>query len=279
MHDNSGTLVGSDDIDAFARDGVVCIRGLLDAAWIERMIGAIDRIEHNPGPFRERYNPDSSGVFFSEKFMWTFDPDFRAFIFDSPAAGVAGRLMGATKINVFYDHLMVKEPGADSPTPWHQDLNYWPAEGRQICSMWMAFDTVRLDNGGLEFVRGSHLGKARYQPFDFRGDGAMETDEFAPLPDIENHREDYDIVSWDLEPGDAVVFHALILHSARANATADRRRRALSTRWAGDDMRYIERKKTIRLLYDPGLAPGDPLDCELFPVVWPRPEHTTNRGN
>ena len=36
-------------------------------------------------------------------------------------------------------------------------MNYWPAEGRQICSMWMAFDTVELDNGGLEFVRGSHL--------------------------------------------------------------------------------------------------------------------------
>ena len=27
------------------------------------------------------------------------------------------------------------------------------------------------------------------------------------------------------------------------------------------------------------LAPGDPLDCELFPVVWPRPERATNRGS
>ena len=109
MNDETGTLMADTDIDTFARDGVVCIRGLLDAAWIERMIGAIDRIEHNPGPFRERYNPDSAGMFFSEKFMWTFDADFRAFVFDSPAAAVAGRLMGATKINVFYDHLMVKE--------------------------------------------------------------------------------------------------------------------------------------------------------------------------
>ena len=78
MNDQTGTLIGDADVDAFTRDGVVCIRGLLDAAWIERMIGAIDRIEHKPGPFRERYNPDCSGMFFSEKFMWTFDPDFRA---------------------------------------------------------------------------------------------------------------------------------------------------------------------------------------------------------
>lgn len=278
MDGTAGTLISDADVDAFARDGAVCVRGLLDAAWVERMIGAIDRIEHNPGPFRERYSRGDPGIFFSEKFMWTFDPDFRAFVFDSPAAEVAGRLMRATKINVFYDHLMVKEPGVVSPTPWHQDLHYWPAEGRQICSMWVAFDTVDLDNGGLEFVRGSHLGKTRYQPFDFRGDGALETDEFAPLPDIENHREDYDIVSWDLEPGDAVVFHALVLHGARSNATANRRRRALSTRWAGDDIRYIQRKKMIRLLREPGLSPGDPLDCELFPVVWPRPERANNRG-
>ncbi len=67
MDDTTMTLISGADVDAFARDGVVCIRGLLDAAWIERMIGAIDRIEHNPGPFRERYSSGDPGMFFSEK--------------------------------------------------------------------------------------------------------------------------------------------------------------------------------------------------------------------
>ena len=172
------------------------------------------------------------------------------------------------KQDIFYDHLMVKEPGATSPTPWHQDLNYWPAEGRQVCSLWLALDVVGRDNGGLEFVRASHLGGRRYQPFDFRGAGAVETDEFEPLPDVEARRGDFEILSWDLEPGDAVVFSALTLHAAAGNATTTRRRRALSTRWTGDDARFVRRKKMITLIRDPGLKPGDALDSDLFPVVW-----------
>jgi len=261
-------MISAEDIKAYAEDGVVCVRGLLDADWVARMIAAIDRVEDNPGPFRERYAPDEPGMFFSEKFMWTFDADFRALAFESPAAEVAGALMAATKINLFYDHLMVKEPGAVAPTPWHQDMNYWPAEGDQICSMWMAFDEVGLDNGGMEFVRASHRTGQRYQFVDFRGEDASEESEFAPLPDIESDRDAYDIVAWDLQPGDALVFHGLTLHSARANATAEHRRRALSVRWTGEDMRYIHRRKMIKLIRDPGLSPGDPLDSDLFPVVW-----------
>ena len=79
---------------------------------------------------------------------------------------------------------------------------------------------------------------------------------------------DFEILSWDLEPGDAVVFSALTLHAAAGNATAARRRRALSTRWTGDDARFVRRKKMITLIRDPGLKPGDPLDSDLLPVVW-----------
>lgn len=42
------------DVEAFTRDGAVCVKGLLDSAWVEQMRQAIDRIESNPGPFRER---------------------------------------------------------------------------------------------------------------------------------------------------------------------------------------------------------------------------------
>ena len=270
MNDAARDLVSDSDLRAYRRDGVVCVRGLLDDAWLARMTTAIARLEAAPGPLRESYSPDDPGRFLSEKFMWTFDADFRAFVFESPAARVAGRLMDADKINIFYDHLMVKDPGAVSPTPWHQDMNYWPAEGRQICSIWTSFDDVDLANGGLEFVAGSHRWGMRYQPFDFRATGAVTTDEFEPLPDIESHRDDHRIVSWSLEPGDAVVFDGLTLHGATGNSSAERRRRALSTRWSGDDVRFVQRKKMIKLIRDPGLTPGDPLDCDLFPVVWRR---------
>ena len=97
----------------------------------------------------------------------------------------------------------------------------------------------------------------------------METDQFEPLPDVDSHRQDFDIASFDLEPGDAVVFHALMLHGAPGN-NSTRRRRALSVRFTGEDARFVQRKKMITLLRDPGLKAGDPLDSDLFPVVWRR---------
>ena len=266
------------DAEAFARDGAVCVRGLFDPAWVERMRRAIDRIESIPGPFRERYSPDDPGEFLSDKFLWTCDSDFRAAVLDSPAAEAACRLMGASRVNVFYDHLMVKEPGAISRTPWHQDLNYWPVEGEQVCSVWIAFDPVDRSNGAMEFVAGSHRSGRRYQPFDFRHADAVETDEFEPLPDVDAHRSELRILTWDLEPGDAVVFSALALHGAAGNETRDRRRRALSIRYTGDDARFVKRKKMIRLLRDPGLRVGDRMDSELFPVAWPRPARTASRA-
>ena len=142
------------DVETFARDGAVCVRGLLDDAWVDRMRQAIDRVESIPGPFRERYSPDDPGAFLSDKFLWTLDSDFRAAALDSQAAEAACRLMRASRVNVFYDHLMVKEPGAVSRTPWHQDLNYWPVEGEQVCSVWIAFDHIDRSNGAMEFVAG-----------------------------------------------------------------------------------------------------------------------------
>ena len=49
-----------------------------------------------------------------------------------------------------------------------------------------------------------------------------------------------DIREWPMAPGDAVAFSFDILHGARGNDTAERRR-AFSLRLVGDDARYVER--------------------------------------
>ena len=269
--------VADADIETYARDGFACLRGVCGPEWIERMRGAVERIKHAPGPLRQRFRPDDPGEFFSEKLMWTFDADFRTYVFESPVASAVAALLRSQKLNIFFDQILVKEPGTDAPSPWHQDLNFWPFEGSQVASLWMPLDDVDLESGTLELVRGSHLwhdqpmeralvfGKTDHQPAaadDRPGDeGAV------PQPDIDADRGAYDIVTFELAPGDAIAFSALTLHSAPGNRSA-RRRRAISTRWTGDDVRYRRRPIMAELIRDPGLEPGDALDCELFPVVW-----------
>ena len=286
----SFSSVTKEAVQAYERDGVVCLRQVFDGDWIRRLRTALDRVRAAPGPLRQKFRPEDPGEFFSDKFLWTFDADFRAYVFESPAAALVGRLMRSAKVNIFFDQILVKEPETLAPSPWHQDLNYWPFSGRQVCSLWMPLDRVDRDNGAMEFVRGSHLTKDRpfsrelvfaddkNQPQDVGDETIPATDDPERLPDIDSERDQWDIVSWDLEPGDALVFTAMTLHAAPGNATA-RRRRALSTRWTGDDVRYARKRRLATLLREPGLAPGDSMDCSLFPVVWrrARTDHMTRR--
>jgi ectoine hydroxylase-related dioxygenase (phytanoyl-CoA dioxygenase family) len=91
------------------------------------------------------------------------------------------------------------------------------------------------------------------------------------LPDIESRRQDYRILGWELEPGDAVCFHMLTLH-ASAGVEADRRRRVFSVRFLGDDIVHAPRRWVTSPDF-PGLTdelpPGAPMDHPLFPLLWP----------
>lgn len=263
-------LVTAEQREHYQRDGVICLRGAF-SSWVERLRTAIERNIENPGPLATGKSADGKN-FYSDRYMWTFDPRFRDYVKDSPAAAIAGEVMGSHRINIFLDHLFVKEPGAEQPSPWHQDSPYWFLAGKQICSVWLALDTVDRTNGILEFVRGSHRWNKRFEPINFKSRIAYyNKPEFEAIPDIEKHREDFDIVSWDMAPGDCLVFDGDIVHGAPGNSHSSRRRRALSTRWLGDDVAYHNREGIPQPIRDPGLKDGDPITCDLFPVIWSRP--------
>jgi ectoine hydroxylase-related dioxygenase (phytanoyl-CoA dioxygenase family) len=267
------SLLSPEDIERYQEDGAVCLRGFF-RSWVAPLQEAIERNLANSGPLGARYGTsEHKGTFRGDRYMWTFDAGFREFNFSSPAARIAGELMGSQKVNLFYDHLLVKEPGAEAPTPWHQDLPYWCVRGHQICSIWLALDPIDATNGTLEFVRGSHLWNRRFQAMDFAFRQNYSA-ELEPIPDIDGDRSRYDILSWELEPGDCIVFQALAVHGSRGNSHSERRRRALSTRWLGDDVVYREHENVTKPIRDPGLKDGDPIDCDLFPVIWRRQPQT-----
>ena len=91
--------------------------------------------------------------------------------------------------------------------------------------------------------------------------------DYEDIPDIEADREHYEIISWDLEPGDAYVFHAMTVHGAGVNQLRDRRRRGYTVRYTGDDVSYDERVGTSKPLHCAELAGGDVLDSAQFPLL------------
>ncbi len=257
----------------FARDGVVVMPGLLDPGWVARLAAAVDRAMTAPGPQAIEFNDRGSpGRFFGDMFMWREDLEFRAAFFDTPAAATAGRLMRAGHVHLFYDQIFAKEPGTPRRTPWHQDAPYWPVTGEMLATVYLALDAIDAGNGGVEYVVGSHRWAGDYAPAAFReGGSAARRYVKSPLPampDIEAMRATLDIRSFDLAPGDAVVFHARLIHGAPGNTSATRRRRTLALRFAGDDVRWRPHSGTFKMLRMANLKLGAPLSGPLFPILW-----------
>ena len=213
---------------------------------------------------------DDPGRFFEDFCNWQRIPEYEEFIRTSPAASIAGELMGSEQVRLFHDHLLVKEGGTKQRTPWHQDQPYYNIDGAQTASLWMPVDPVDRAST-LEFVAGSHRGPW-LMPRSFMDEEAkwFPEGELAELPDIDADRDAHEILGWEMEPGDAVFFHMLTLHAAGG---ASARRRAFSVRFIGDDIVHAPRAwKTspdFPLLADE-LPAGAEMDHPLFPLVWER---------
>ena len=261
------------DIKAYQQDGVVCLRNVIPPHWIERLREGVETDFSNPAPHVEIYTGKGDpGYFFNDFDLWRHIPVLRDFVFEGPCAEIAARLMGSKQVTFFYDHVFVKEPGTRSPTHWHQDQPYMAVDGRQFCSNWIPLDSISTEIT-IEFVRGSHDWGRMFAPFDSLTDGSRHPSKvFERCPDIEATRDDYDIVSWELEPGDAMFFQALMVHQGRNNPTRNKRRRTITHRWLGDDATYILREPAAEFPKHPtDLQTGQPFHLDpQFPVVWPQ---------
>jgi ectoine hydroxylase-related dioxygenase (phytanoyl-CoA dioxygenase family) len=258
----------------FQRDGAVCVRGAVSPEHLELAAEAIEANLADLSPLGKRASADSDGAFVEDFCNWSRLPSIEKFIRESGAAAIAAELMGATTVRLYHDHVLVKEPGTRQRTPWHQDQPYYNVEGRQNASMWLPVDPVSRAST-LELVAGSHRGEW-YMPRTFLDDQAKWFPEgsLTELPDIDGRPDDFTILGWELEPGDAAFFHMLTLHAAGGVPGPDRRR-VLSVRFLGDDAVHAPRAWTTSPPF-PGLIDelpaGAPMDHPLFPVLWTRPQ-------
>ncbi len=261
--------IAADEIEAFWRDGIICLRGLIDGDAVAALRAEIERELAAPGPLKLDLTRGQRGRFYGNTFVCHHRPGFRDFVDNGPAAAVAARILRSRTATLLFDQLLIKEPGTETPTPWHHDLPYWPVAGDQVCTVWIALDPVTAESGAVEYIKGSHRWGRRYAPTAFVDDGLYKTD-LPKMPDAARLRDGHAVAQFELAPGDCTVHHGLTIHGAPGNARSDVRRRAYIQRWCGDDVRWDPRPNIQPMLRDPGLAPGDPLPCGLFPQVWPR---------
>ncbi len=280
--------VTGDEIDAFWTDGVVCLRGVLEPELLASMHAPVEVavLAKESADLSEMgralaasgedvSTDDDGGIARTGKFVsgvdhWRSQSEFRAFACDSALPAIVGALLRATKVNLYEDSVLVKEPGALERTVWHQDLSYFHIDGEQLCTTWCPLDPTGPENGAVRYARGSHRWDDVYRPNLFVSSMPIPGTQGNIVPDIDALAASgaVEVLTFETEPGDVVVHHARTLHAAGGNRSASTRRRAISVRYCGDDARVLIRTGAPLKPYQESLHDGTVPDSPDCPVVW-----------
>lgn len=260
-------------VDRYRTDGVVHVPGAF-AEWVEPLRAGIDQALATPGAHARRLSAgDAPAAVTSDILRWRDVESFERFVRSGEVAGLAAAVLAVDAVVFLQDQWFVKEAGATTPSPWHQDGPYYNVAG-PMCTIWVALDDHPRDVS-LELVRGSHRWGARYGTREFVEGGDEPTlgspSDAPEAPDIDADRDRYDIVGFDLAAGDAIVFDADTLHGAPGNGRLDQPARRFSTRWTTPDARYRSAPGAAAF-WDQmghGLADGDRFTGAWFPTITP----------
>ena len=259
------------DIEIFEKDGVALIPGIFKE-WVNELKKGLKRHMDNPSDYAfpcDSIGPNSGGRFFDSYCNWHLIPEYTCVITDSVAAAMACAFMNSDHAQLFHEHVFCKDPGTRKATPWHHDLPYYCVDGRKNATIYISLDSAKKDTA-VRFIAGSHKSNDLYFPRRFAdGSDYVQSDpNMTSVPKSAIKPDNESIRTFNLEPGDALIFDFRTLHGT-TDAPIIKKRRAFSTRWLGDDMVYCERSgETSPPLKDLGVSPGMAMPETLFPILW-----------
>ena len=121
----------------------------------------------------------------------------------------------------YHHKMMLKESHIGGAWEWHQDYGYWYNNFLypDMASCMIFVDRATKENGCLKVLKGSHMvGRIDH------GVSADMPEQSADLDRIAELEKRHECVYIEAEPGDALFFHANLLHSSDANNSSDSRR-------------------------------------------------------
>ncbi|MCE2406145.1 MAG: phytanoyl-CoA dioxygenase family protein [Pseudomonadales bacterium] len=230
-------MLDLDQIEAYRQDGYLLVRKLIAEDELERWTSRfVDVVNGNLRQARgmvlmkdvmvaKGAVVPTDALFGVNKLLnFEDDPEFYSYVEHPNLIAVVNDLIG-NDLYSLVTNVFNKPPEVDGRHPLHQDLRYFrmrPPE--KIVAAWTAISKCTRDNGCLAVVPKSHLLGAldhRLPDWEFVNYAFYGIKETAGL----------ERVHIEMEPGDTVFFHPLLVHGSGRNLTNECRR-SISTHYA-----------------------------------------------
>ena len=204
-------VISDDLVAAYAADGYVLVRGMLDA----EESGLLSRAAREDRVLDQRsFGKDDGEGGVVRLSVWNHPTDtiYGMVARCESIVGSAARLLGDEPYH-YHSKMIMKDAKIGGAWAWHQDYGYWYQNGvlsPNLASAFIAVDRATRENGCLQVIRGSHkLGRIEHV---LAGDQAG-----ADLERVDEILKRHELVHVEMEPGDVLFFHANTLHRSDQN--------------------------------------------------------------
>jgi len=204
-------VISDKEVAAYQEDGYILVKGMLDAEEVGLLGRAAreDRVldQHSYG----RADGEGGTVRLS---LWNHPTDtiYGMVARSESIVGTAEKLLEGEAYH-YHSKMIMKDAKVGGAWAWHQDYGYWYQNGvlfPLLTSAYIAIDRATKENGCLQVIRKSHqLGRIDHV---LTGDQAG-----ADADRVQEILKKLDLVYVEMEPGDALYFHANLLHRSDQN--------------------------------------------------------------
>ena len=276
---------GTYDIRKLAADygehGAVHLPGFLGHDELSRLQKIVDTtIDEPPTPDRLFPFQRSEGRL-TMRYLWRDNADVRDVLLQRAVAKPIADIVGTRTLRFWFDLTFVHFGAAGGKegigTPWHHDVPTFAFRGDLMPSLWLALTPTDSTLSQLKFIAGSHrTNQGYYRSPELPKPPAGSQDGFVDLPDFDAliANGSANVLTWDCRAGDAILLHPATIHGAQGNDGngTHPRRIAMTTRWLGDDVRFLphsyERAIQHPAAAQTGLKLGQRPHGDWFPLVY-----------
>tara|TARA_A100001015_G_scaffold315471_1_gene427354 strand:- start:7047 stop:7823 length:777 start_codon:yes stop_codon:yes gene_type:complete len=234
--------------------GFMVVRGLLKKQQLAGINKSISEVLLKPSAYRIKNVKEDGSLFFMDYNNWRKNNYIEKVCKDKNIIKVVKTVTGSKNCWLMHEDIIVKRGPSGDATPPHHDRPYFIFKGELNVSVWISISKV-TEETSMRCYEGSHKIDKLFRPKFFRNHANIHGTDHIYSDISEFDFEKYPCSGFELEPGDAIIFHHKTVHDSLPHIDISERRSLV--------IRYLLDSSTLTKVYCNNVPPYERLGVNI----------------